>query len=460
MKKNLQLQLLLVSGVLLTIIGLRIQESWVVPSPPPKPLQPDWSSTNQTYCMMWCPGAQATPHYNYPAQLSSQQDLGVFCCKVCTLQSCFQVLKDDMTAEEQDVTLVTFMTPDRLDNFDRINAQWKGPKVLTLFVHDYLDESPQVLETKLARVDEKMQSWSNLLVVIHVARKEQDSKLFDPVTNAPVIKNKLIPWLPINSLRNVAMDLTRSKFFFAIDGDFYTSTNAYPTLKAIVSDREKFRLNYKFAIILPSFEFRPCLTSRADLDWDSMYPVDTTSFFEHYHKLRVRPFESGLETPLLGLNPSLADPVECSNLVDSTYAKYTGVEYTKCREWAELSQQALDQGNAETLITSLPEIPNSFTYEPYFVVSKENLARYCEVFVGRFYDKISFVSATRASGFRFYRLEKEFLFHQEHDISAEADKALYFHMHRMRVVFRNFIRFITNKHKMEEKLRNKLDHKN
>ena len=80
-------------------------------------------------------------------------------------------------------------------------------------------------------------------------------------------------------------------------------------------------------------------------------------------------------------------------------------------------------------------------YEPFVVVKRVEangvtLPRYGEQYVGRFKNKISFVTQLRGNHYRFYTLRQEFLTHIPHPISNQSTDAMQAHLLNMRVLHR------------------------
>ena len=88
---------------------------------------------------------------------------------------------------------------------------------------------------------------------------------------------------------------------------------------------------------------------------------------------------------------------------------------------------------------SIAGIPHSQTlsmdaidrWEPYIITSRVEsrglLPRYNEVFTGRFFNKVAWISTLRSLGYRFYNLAPHFLVHKTHRLHHFTSSLLYTH---------------------------------
>lgn len=80
-------------------------------------------------------------------------------------------------------------------------------------------------------------------------------------------------------------------------------------------------------------------------------------------------------------------------------------------------------------------------YEPFVVVRRVEangvtLPRYGEQYVGRFKNKISFVTQLRGHHYRFYTMRQEFLTHIPHPVTNQTTPAMQTHLLNMRTLHR------------------------
>lgn len=80
-------------------------------------------------------------------------------------------------------------------------------------------------------------------------------------------------------------------------------------------------------------------------------------------------------------------------------------------------------------------------YEPFVVVRRveangRTLPRYGEQYVGRFKNKISFITQLRGNHYRFYTVRQEFLTHVPHAITNQTTQGMQTHLLNMRTLHR------------------------
>jgi len=437
-------------GVLLTLTTVYVLVyvlSIKANAPIRAPIQDILDQSPHMYCMMWCPssGAEAKPMQAPLIQTSVQTFMNLTCCKVCTLKACFTTLVDSRVAKshhvvEDDISVVTFGTQDRIKAFDRVNKLWPGPKVLLLYLDNY-NSSMHEINNHLDSVKEMASSrWSNVLVLYYIARIEQDSETFSSWNVVQLNDSFTIPMMPINTLRNVVLDLAQTKWVFPLDLDFYPSRNAYRKLLNLVQFQWTKKPNSKkFALVLPHFEFRSCFLSQAVENIEEAYPEDFDAFLSEFNKGRVRPFHSCFGCFKFAIERMNFDPISCNQ--SSQDSSFDPGAFTGYENWIQESpglERVSDLGSISHI--SLASV-NRF-WEPYFVLPTRGAIRYNELFTGRYFDKTSFVASLVAFDYAFFRVNGEFLFHQDHPdspLKLPLKAAFHEHYRRMKTVFDIYI---------------------
>ena len=158
----------------------------------------------------------------------------------------------------------------------------------------------------------------------------------------------------------------------------------------------------------------------------------------HFNLGRIRPFESCFASCYnFGLNFSLFSPQACQNRIEKTFDRLDLGRLTGYEAWVSETRRWIDSGD-QTQIVSRIQKRLSSSWEPYLIASIPQLTRYNEMFVGRYFDKVSFVTSQTAKNMSYHRVTGEFLFHQAHPQSLESMSLhLKFrsHQERMRRLF-------------------------
>ncbi|XP_033752458.1 LARGE xylosyl- and glucuronyltransferase 1-like [Pecten maximus] len=128
---------------------------------------------------------------------------------------------------ENDVTLVTQLSMDRLQMLETICKHWEGPISLALYISDA--EAQQFL--RYAQGSEILMKRKN--IGYHVVFRDGQ-------------------YYPVNYLRNVALKQVRTPFVFLSDIDFLPVHNLYENLKRTATTMDL--ANTKKALIVPAFE--------------------------------------------------------------------------------------------------------------------------------------------------------------------------------------------------------------
>ena len=130
--------------------------------------------------------------------------------------------------DEYDVTLITQLSIDRLQNVELLLRHWEGPITLVLYCTD--SDLYQFLH-----YIESFSVWNKRLnVALHVVYKQGE-------------------FYPVNLLRNIGLRYSNTPYVFITDIDFLPMFNLYNYLREAVRVLELKSL--KRALVIPAFEF-------------------------------------------------------------------------------------------------------------------------------------------------------------------------------------------------------------
>eukprot|EP00475_Leptophrys_vorax_P034781 TRINITY_DN565_c0_g1_i1.p1 TRINITY_DN565_c0_g1~~TRINITY_DN565_c0_g1_i1.p1 ORF type:complete len:590 (-),score=87.77 TRINITY_DN565_c0_g1_i1:62-1831(-) len=457
------------------------------------------------YCMLWCseddPMFSSSPEEDFYRDLTDSEairDIGSYyttegrdvyqndtmaalgfrCCQIATRDS-FTVMYDTRPSEysDDDVTLVTFGTFERVDALYEVRARWRGPIVFVLYVSDHNDVIFKKTGERLTSVEEirrmsevlEQERMDNIAVILFHARFEMDEPVLRMGINANYYElstssylsnnngNELIPVysreeaaernlvllleFPINALRNVAQDYAETRFVFATDLDFMPSTGAYEFFKTQTTQFLAEQDNV--GIVLPHFERR---FNCGILGKTYAYPQNFLDLDRQFKSGMIRPFHCELHYwakldrqtfnwPAWQLKETNCTVDVRRPVVNSTShpVHFAGIGLSNYTRWLQESRQLMNttttQGSSNNG-SALYEIPQEVLqsnlhmeyYEPYILLDRvasadSYLMRYNEVFVSRYRDKASWIFALRISGYRFFVAPGHFLIHRDHDPS-------------------------------------------
>eukprot|EP00045_Choanoeca_perplexa_P017107 m.242027 g.242027 ORF g.242027 m.242027 type:complete len:442 (-) comp17451_c1_seq3:2843-4168(-) len=307
-------------------------------------------------------------------------------------------------AQDDDITLVTFGTLNRLATFERTRQRWDGPIVYVIPIYVHTAELKEAAATTILSLKDKVYP-KTLVIVIYIShvddfystrfRREKQ----DPTANA---------LLPLNTLRNIALDLADTLYVFPLDLDFVPSGEVYAALQGLLPTIHRIP---RAAIVLPNFE---------SLDCDN--PDVPATFGELHRSLmagRVRPFFAEAQELIPNAPPAIQLGSTLCFEEHPDFAR--GVNLTNYGRWLNESSQGL-QGFFKIhteLKASIPSLKTDTAWESFAVLRKEDidgyqLPRYREGFVGRYFDKISFLVDLRAQAYNFYTLRQHLVTHVPH----------------------------------------------
>ena len=173
-------------------------------------------------------------------------------------------------------------------------------------------------------------------------------------------------YYPVNVLRNIALQQARTRYAFLVDIDFVPSTSTEQHLH-----HYKSKLKTKDVFVVPAFAF----TKHHD-------PTDMRA---HHNKTTLKAF-------LFRSNATVKNY--------GSYAHLRGHRRTNYTKWYDSN--------------SVYKIEYEFGYEPYVLMLKSDVMHYPEIFVGRYYDKVSFFSLLSLNKYGFYVLPEPYVIHQYH----------------------------------------------
>ncbi|CAJ0575796.1 unnamed protein product, partial [Mesorhabditis spiculigera] len=176
------------------------------------------------------------------------------------------------------------------------------------------------------------------------------------------------PFYPINYLRNVAINATRSEFIFLLDVDFLPSRGLEG---ALLSSTDEFAANS--VLVVPAFEMNRTGTSEL---------LDKEELLKEWDLGNVQRFRSDVW-------PQGHAPTNYSRWRES------GAQYAT--SWAQ-------------------------DYEPYFMIRKSDCPLYDRRFVGFGWNKVAHAMQLNRLGFKFNVHPSGFILHQPHAPSFEIHK--------------------------------------
>ncbi|KAI8494752.1 hypothetical protein Bbelb_273570 [Branchiostoma belcheri] len=181
--------------------------------------------------------------------------------------------------KEDTVTLVTQVSMDRITMLDRIIRHWDGPMAVALYV-------PTTSEKPDTNHD-----WKRY----YINKKLRHPKFRTFCSVLAVYANVVNDEYPINYLRNLALQMVKSKYVFLLDADFIPSPNFQENFRLLITDESD--PTDRNAYVVPAFEFleeQESPESHRPTDYqrwyaeEQVYPVSTyQDKFEPYLVLRM-----------------------------------------------------------------------------------------------------------------------------------------------------------------------------
>ena len=303
---------------------------------------------------------------------------------------------------DDDVTLITQGTIDRLKNMDHLNAVWPGPKVVVFAIYNSSADDAPIANAHRTSILRAAAGWTNVRVLFCTLRAKYDffTKEF------PEKKHVL---LPINTLRNLGIDNAQTNYVFPLDIDFIPSRHLYS--KLIRTYLPLVHGIDRVTLVLPHYETLKC-------DGKVRVPHTFSELQIQLEQGHAQPFHVST-TFLIPLDwPST--PRSCEREGNNIWTP--GIKTTNYNRWYRESREGCE-GIFPLKTQGGPQADRY--YEPFTVFRRveadsRRVPRYPEQFVGRFKNKIAFITLLRAHRYRFFTVRKEFVIHIPHKISNQS----------------------------------------
>ncbi|GMT06613.1 hypothetical protein PENTCL1PPCAC_28787, partial [Pristionchus entomophagus] len=265
------------------------------------------------------------------------------------------------SSEAGDVTLVTQLSVDRFDIFEKVLTSWEGPVSAVVYCTD----------TELSQIEEFMEASQ-------MARGRQN------IAMHAVFKTG--KYYPINYLRNVALNASKTDFAYLADVDFIPSQGLYQSIRLVVG---KVNMTKK-ALVVPAFE----IASSERLH----FPKTREELIKEWDEGRIKPFRT-----------------------DIWPVGHNATDYDKWKEAEDPYEVEWNPG-----------------YEPYAVIARNSTPQYDERFVGFGWNKVSHLMTLHADGYRFDVVPSAFTVHHPHPPSFEISR------YRGSALYRKCMRILRN----------------
>ncbi|KAF2076969.1 hypothetical protein CYY_001745 [Polysphondylium violaceum] len=236
-------------------------------------------------------------------------------------------------------SILIHMTIDRINALETLASYWKGPLVIVLFLSEAQDLK---YFKKSFEKNKDLKKYAYLHIV------------YDDYPHMDY---------PVNFLRNVAVEYSKTNFIISLDVDFVPNIKLYDQLNEMINGDMVFE---NTAYVIPAFEVKEKKIQRYPLDKMEMVECIQNDTGIQVHKYK-------------GLHSHLPTNYERWIAFDINYS----IDY-------------------------------EYTYEPYLFLFKKNLPLYHETFIGYGNDKTSFTLELEASKFKFVVLSNSFIVHQSH----------------------------------------------
>ncbi|KAI8371077.1 glycosyl-transferase for dystroglycan-domain-containing protein [Blakeslea trispora] len=172
--------------------------------------------------------------------------------------------KAEFNTTEEDITIVTLVTRNRIPNLARLATQYQGPISATIHISDD-DEGDYTLEI----LQQAMNKHSDMrkFVDVHVVRDEFDREL--------------------NLWRNIAKLFARTEYVLQLDIDFYPCTDIR---RSVLNNHKAMELlrSGQAALVIPAFEFSK---QEEGLDYRT-FPQNKPDLVKLYKDNKIEMFHS------------------------------------------------------------------------------------------------------------------------------------------------------------------------
>jgi hypothetical protein len=301
--------------------------------------------------------------------------------------------------------------------------------------------------TELAfRVDELryiVQKWSGVLVILVVLTPPKKAFLGHGKAHSSL-------WLyPVNMLRNLCADLATTNWILPLDADFVPSLGLYAAMRHSLRE---VGLRNNVGIVVPHFEIREPDVNGTGPQWHGPPPANFEELAQALTSGKVRPFHSSnaefgplfstLKLPGDGhtKHPKYGSATSVESVANRPAdggGWHAGLIHTNYSRWfydslgGKGGAYAVPQ-NATALDVTKKKPTGSRRYdtmsgrsggpgwEPFLALKRytnegaDSIPRYHEGFVGRYFNKVHFVTELRSQNMQFVVLRQQFLVHLPH----------------------------------------------
>ena len=288
---------------------------------------------------------------------------------------------------DEDVTLLSHVSTNKLDSLVRQVLRWKGPVSAAIYICSDAD------------VEE----------FITVVTNHWDHAFFRTTFHIFFETPPASRGYPYNILRNIALQYMETDYFLALDSDFVTMPDGHDRLVGYLANKQiKAMLQSKTIMVLPAFEH----TIHAIMHNVSTIPESKEQVIQQVQDNISAPFQLEKFFPSHG-------PTNFSHWLSIPSPTPINATTTKTKTTT-----------TSTTTTTNNDLTYPITYiarfEPYVLGYKPGIPNYWPTFRGYHFDKISWFAEMRFMGYQFVVLDQDFVFHVGKSTSTPTHKKLQF----------------------------------
>ena len=438
---------------------------------------------SQTYCIARCAGREVTKRTAGKQLVQSYKSFmpeeGLHCCKGATRTAADAIVLSDGKENDDDgtsdITLVTQGTSNRIGAVTEQLGHWAGPVVAVFSINNYTAELANDANAQFRDIEEAVKKWHrpNLRVLVLTldfpTGVDYISKMMREGSNLGLY--------PVNAMRNLALDQSQTNWVFPVDMDFIPSGTLYESMKSVYLERLS-QIN-RPSVVIPHFEIPTCKLKPLPLPktYDELMAMTTAEVAMPFHVKAQRVMSGlrhvkGFPSRTLYYRETAESKTELYKTVDcyrpQSRSWAWGILATNYSRWYFESKDSVgmfripirwqpkDPGNVARLPKKLRGTPcptdssgmpiprpegapkcgrvsflSAESWEPFVMFRKveigtePQLPRYSEKYIGRFKNKVEFVTKLRAYRYKFYTMHGEFIVHKPHPVSkATSDDQL------------------------------------
>jgi hypothetical protein len=323
--------------------------------------------------------------------------------------SWYSVIVDTLERNEGtalvEVTIAIQGTLDRMDRVPKILASWEGPAVVVL---NAAATSISERQSLMAEFKSGSLTWrKDILVAVFIDDIKAGEK-----------------WdTPVNTLRNLGIDLAPTNHVFVSDIDFLPSVGLSRHLQTSITplltkvDRS--------AIVVPHFELKDCTPA-------AKVPTHLTELVLSITQGESQPFHGNAQE-LFGSDVVSFPDKASSRCTGHPGTWSNGIQETNYKEWLRLAMQTMvpKESNRATvagvfLARPVRKPTLNGSYEPFMITRKVEasgvlLPRYPEHFTGRYMNKVAYTATLAAYKYRLYTIVPHFIVHMPHPVKKDLD---------------------------------------